>query len=77
MAKGDRIYVGIRSGSEGVVSGEVIAKQNGRSVTSTIEKDSGINWLVLQEVTRGGTLIEEIKVNLNDVVLTKTTKKEG
>lgn len=74
--KGDRIYVGIRNGSEGVVSGEVNATQNGRSVISTIEKDAGVMWLVLQEVTRGGTVVEEIKVQLSEVVLTKTTRKD-
>jgi len=28
-------------------------------------------------VTRGGTVIEEIKVQLSDVVMIKTTKKEA
>ena len=76
MAKGDRIYIGIRDVQNGTVSGEVIARQNGRSVTSETVKDSGINWLVVQETTRGGTVIEEIKVQLSDVVLIKTTKRE-
>jgi len=77
MAKGDRISVGIRNDLGPLTSHEIVAKQNGRSVTSTIENENKVNWLVLQEVTRGGTVIEEVKVQLNDVVLIKTTKKEG
>ena len=81
MAKGDQIFIGVRnegerSAANGFVSGVVTARQNGRSVTSKIEKESGINWLVVQETTRGGTIVEEIKVQLIDVVLIKTTRRE-
>lgn len=76
MAKGDRIYIGIRDTQNGAVSGIVEARQNGRSVKSETVKENNINWLVVQEITRGGTIVEEIKVQLNDVILIKTSKGE-
>lgn len=77
MAKGDRISVGIRNDMGPLMVHDIVARQNGRAVTSTIENENKVNWLVLQEVTRGGTVIEEVKVQLSDVVMIKTSKREA
>lgn len=64
MAKGDSIKVWMRD-SETL---EIVATQNGRTVEKAIEKDAGINWLLIREQTRGGTVIREMTVALPDVV---------
>lgn len=72
MAKGDTIKVVTKSGN----LLEVKAAQNGRQVTKNIEKDSGFTWLVVQEVTRGGTVVNETKVALVDVMSVTTLARE-
>jgi hypothetical protein len=63
MAKGDTIKVWMRDAE----TLEIVASQNGRTVEKEISKESGLNWLVIKEVTRGGTVIREMTVALSDV----------
>lgn len=72
MAKGDTITVVTKTGSEIIVR----AAQNGRVVRKSIEKESGISWLVIQEVTRGGTVINETQVSLADVMTVTKIARE-
>lgn len=64
MAKGDIINVWIR-GREGAT--EIIASQNGRTVEKEYITESGTKWLIVREITRGGTVIREMTVALSDV----------
>lgn len=72
MAKGDSINVVTKTGSQ--IS--VVAAQNGRKVIKSIEKESGFTWLVIQEVTRGGTVVNETQIALVDVTSVTTMSRE-
>jgi hypothetical protein len=65
--KGDSITVHIRNGVGS--STTIIATVSGRTVSASVEKDSGINWLVVTEATRGGTVIHEARFTMTDVVM--------
>ena len=71
MSKGDRIMVAVR-GVEGPFVTE--ASQNGRTVSYEFVKDSGVNWLVVTEITRGGTIVQESRFAADQV--TALVKKE-
>ena len=77
MAKGDRIGVQIRTGGGNTFMGMIEAHQNGRVVDYSWEKDGGLQWLVVQEKTRGGTLIAESRFAATEVVSFHVEKKEA
>lgn len=76
MAKGDNIEIHIRGGEHGVLAFSVEAAQNGRRVEYDWDKDGGLQWLVVKEVTRGGTVIEEQRFPVVEVVAMKVHRKE-
>jgi hypothetical protein len=63
--KGDLIKVVDRFGNTSSIQATV----SGRNVTAAVEKESGINWLVVAEVTRGGTVVHEARYQVADVVM--------
>ena len=65
--KGDRITVTVRSDGR-LLPTDIEASAAGRTVTAETEKDSGINWLVVKESTRGGTLCREARFQITEVV---------
>lgn len=64
MAKNDSIRVWVRN-AETI---ELVATQNGRTVEKEISNESGMKWLTIKEITRGGTVVREMTVALSDVV---------
>lgn len=76
MAKGDCIVVRVRTGGGGTFSGETVARQNGRIVDYSWEKDGGLQWLVVKELTRGGTLVCESRYAASEVVSLSVEKRE-
>ena len=62
--KGDRINVLVRDHVT-----QIAASVSGRTVEATTEKEGGITWLVVREVTRGGTVIHEARFTMTDVVM--------
>jgi hypothetical protein len=79
MAKSDKIEVHVRNsngGQFGFIPYSVEASQAGRKVAYEWEKDGGLQWLVIKEMTRGGTVVHETRVNAADVVLLRRNQKE-
>lgn len=72
MAKGDQITIATRLGDKVTV----IARQNGRRVENSIEKEAGINWLIVREVTRGGTAVQTLKVAMDAVMSVMEERQE-
>ena len=68
MAKGDTITID--------KAFTVTASQAGRTVDLEWEKDGGINWAVVRERTRGGTLVREVKVAATSIISIEVSKKE-
>jgi hypothetical protein len=66
--KGDQINVMVRTGDTTFVRSSS-ATVSGRVVSGAIEKESNINWLVVRESTRGGTVVHEAKYQLTDVIM--------
>jgi hypothetical protein len=64
MAKGDYVTVIPRTGPTRTID----AEQNGRRVTVEITTDSGVKWLSVAEVTRGGTIVRYARYQLSDVI---------
>lgn len=73
MAKGDYITVQLRDGG-----GEksIEARQNGRTVSYEWANDGKVQWLVVQELTRGGTTVYEGRFAASDVVAVYQQKKD-
>jgi hypothetical protein len=67
MSKGDSATVGFKTGNEYKVQ-EIVARQNGRKVTYEFVNESKYNWLVVQEQTRGGTVVDEARFKVDDVL---------
>jgi len=63
MAKGDYIVIDTKTGTA-----TVTADQNGRRVEIESVKDLGLGWIVMKEVTRGGTVVRETRVVSTEVV---------
>jgi hypothetical protein len=74
MSKGDYITVAIR-GLEGPWKTE--ASQNGRTVKHSFNTESGVKWLVIQEITRGGTVIQESRYPADQVLVMNMKVKGG
>jgi hypothetical protein len=66
--KGDQITVMLRTG-DSTVTNTVSASKSGRTVSANVEKQANVNWLVVTEYTRGGTITHESKYQLTDVVM--------
>ena len=73
MAKGDSVEVRVRGDD---ATHLLKAAQNGRKVNYTFEKDGNIVWLVVQEVTRGGTVIDEGRFPASEVTTIRRQAKE-
>jgi hypothetical protein len=67
MAKGDVVTIRYRNGV-GVEASATEATQNGRTVGYEIEKDGGSQWVVVREMTRGGTEVRHRRFLMSEVV---------
>lgn len=76
MAKGDKITAWIRSGDT-LAPFSIEASQNGRRLEMSFEKDGNIAWIVLTEVTRGGTITWQDRFRADEVVLLRSQYKGG
>jgi len=65
MSKGDYIAVGVRGLGDAF---RTEATQNGRSVTYSFETESKVQWLVVREITRGGTVVQESRYPSDQVL---------
>ena len=70
MAKGDKITVHVRAG-DALTNYSLEASQNGRTVEVAFERDGNVQWLVVSELTRGGTLVWEDRYKADEVVLVR------
>jgi len=73
MAKGDQINIAIQ-GVDGTFN--TIARQNGRTVTYEFVKEGNINWLVVKELTRGGTVVAETRSPADLIAVFTVSVKE-
>lgn len=73
MAKGDTIRVILRD----VVPETITARQNGRQLEMNTEKDSGISWTVIEEKTRGGTVVRTSRFRTDEVIAVHFEKVES
>jgi hypothetical protein len=73
MAKGDTVTVTTKSGIGDFV---VEAQQLGRKIGYAWEKQGTNHWLVVREVTRGGTTVREMIFALDEVVSIDMKAKE-
>lgn len=67
MAKGDTIEVVYKTGV-GTAIQVFTARQNGRQLGTRFEKDTGVNWFVVEELTRGGTIVAICRFKVEEVV---------
>jgi len=75
MAKGDYITALVRAGDTIAPYG-VTASQNGRKVDYEIATADKIVWVVIQELTRGGTVVMEFRFRADEVVGVQKSAKE-
>lgn len=75
MAKEDNITVLVRAGDT-IVPYVLTASQNGRKVEFEISKADNIVWVVLKELTRGGTVVHEDRFRADEVVGIRKSAKE-
>jgi len=75
MAKGDFIEVVAVIGNT-TGSYRVTAEKQGRSVESEWGKEGNQQWYVIQERTRGGTVIQEQRCAVASIVAITIVKKE-
>jgi hypothetical protein len=73
MAKGDQIGIGIRGIDSPFIT---TARQNGRTVTYEFLKEGTINWIVVKELTRGGTVVNETRAPADLVSVLSVAIKE-
>lgn len=73
MSKGDQIAVVVR-GINGPMT--MTARQNGRTVEYTFETESKVNWIVVKELTRGGTVVAEHRYPADEVLMLAREAKE-
>jgi hypothetical protein len=64
MAKGDIVIVHPKDRG----SLTYTAEKGGRTLDVQIEKDGGIQWLVIQTRTRGGTVVSTARFQTNELV---------
>jgi hypothetical protein len=75
MSQGD--YVEVTYGHPGGISSTTLtAEKQGRRVTQEWEKDGNINWLVIRELTRGGTVVREDRYSAATVIHVRQLIKE-
>lgn len=67
MALGDKITIVYKTGV-GTEAGSISATKEGRVVEWRLEKDTGLHWLIVEERTRGGTVIRESRFAAPEVV---------
>lgn len=67
MAKGDKIVVLYRMGSS-ASQDSFEARKSGRKVETEIVKESGLAWLEIKEVTRGGTEVASARFQMTEVI---------
>jgi len=67
MAKGDSMTVHVDEGAS-VRPIHVTARKSGRTAIYEIVNEAKVNWLVVSERTRGGTLIHEVRIPLDRAV---------
>jgi hypothetical protein len=77
MAKGDFISVLVRTGNGATTDTKVEAQQNGRNIGYEWVKDGNIAWLVVKEITRGGTTVVENRFAASEVVQMTVSKRES
>jgi hypothetical protein len=75
VAKGDIIDVTYRT-PVGIQSARVEARQNGRKVEYELTNEQKLSWVVVKEVTRGGTTVMEARFIASEVLAVRTEKKE-
>lgn len=67
MSKGDTVKVGFLTGNTFGVQ-EISARQNGRRVEYEFTTEAKYGWLHVVEVTRGGTVVDEARFKVDDVL---------
>lgn len=75
MAQGDQIKVIYRTGT-GTDVETTVATKAGRVVDVEYSKDSGVQWVVVNEKTRGGTTVMEKRFVASEVVAVITGHDE-
>lgn len=73
MSKGDQISVAARGIGDAV---HTCAEQAGRTVDYEWEKDGNVQWLIVRERTRGGTIVRENRFPASEVLWLAVAKKE-
>lgn len=73
MSKGDQISVAARGIADPI---HTAAQQAGRTVDYEWEKDGNVQWLVIREKTRGGTIVRENRFPATEVLWLAVMKKE-
>jgi hypothetical protein len=64
MAKGDTVRVHPKDRA----SIDYTAQKGGRTLDVSIEKESGVQWLVIQTKTRGGTVVSTARFQTSELV---------
>jgi hypothetical protein len=75
MAKDDYVEVTATVGSD-PVTWTIRAEKQGRNVDTAWEKDGNMQWFVIQEKTRGGTVVRENRCNAAAIIALTIVKKE-
>ncbi len=72
MAKGDSVRVVTRTTDE-----TIVASQNGRTVELDFDKEGGLQWVQVKELTRGGSTVQRALFLVSEVVsVTRRAKGE-
>lgn len=75
MAQGDTISVVYKTGV-GTATSTIVATKEGRKVEHETVKEDGAQWIVVRELTRGGTLVREARFTKSEVVALVTGHDE-
>ena len=75
MSKGDYISVTVRTGGAGLTQRTVTAEKSGRTVEYEMSKDAGLQWIVVTERTRGGTIVREERFTASEVLILSSQVK--
>ena len=73
MAKGDYVQVVVRGA---VQVYEVTVEKQGRVVEDRWDQDGKIQWFVVEEKTRGGTLTRTMRFPATEILAISTFRKE-